>query len=387
MTALSIKENKAEAFAQRYQTALYRYLKQTSEAKSVPAAKLGREAVALGMKTLALATLHEQAILSKLIPDMSAVVRNHLLNRAGNFFAEVLVPVEATQHEAMQRAAKLLQLNEKLDQRTQKLFTTNKNLKKEIAKRKDVEKSLRESQRHSSKLLDQSRLLQKELQSLSHRILSSQEDERKRISRELHDLVAQTLTGINVHLATLKTEAALNAKGITKNIERTQKLVEKSVDVVHQFARQLRPALLDDLGLVPALHSFMKNFAKETGLRVNLTAFAEIEKMSDAKRTVLYRVALEALANVARHAHASLITVDIKKLEKSVSMKIKDDGQSFDVRTQIHNRKNKRMGLLGMRERVEMVGGTFSIESSPGVGTTITAQIPFQKVVKEYTQP
>ena len=412
MTTAAIRKKNATEFALRYREALCRHLEQTGKDKSTPAAKLdrdvaaanlyleqtskdkstpakelGRDAVALGLKTLALATLHEKAVMLQVISGMPVAERNRLLRRAGNFFAEVLVPIEATQHEAMQRAAKLLQLNEKLDQRTQTLFISNKNLKKEIAKRKVVENSLRVSRQRSNKLLDQSRLLQKELRNLSYRILSSQEDERKRISRELHDLVAQTLSGINVHLAALKAEAALNTKGITKNIERTQKLVEKSVDVVHLFARELRPALLDDLGLIPALHSFVKDFAKETGLRVNLTAFSGVEKMNDAKRTVLYRVALEALSNAARHAHASLITVDIKQVKKFVSMQIKDDGQAFDVKSLMHNGKNKRMGLLGMRERVEMVGGTFTIESSPGAGTSITAQIPFRNAVEEHTKP
>ncbi len=94
------------------------------------------------------------------------------------------------------------------------------------------------------------------------------------ISRELHDVIAQTLTGINVRLAALKKESTLNNKDLQRNIASTQRLVEKSVDIVHRFARELRPAVLDDLGLIPALHSFMKDFTKRTGVRVSLTAFA-----------------------------------------------------------------------------------------------------------------
>ncbi len=116
-------------------------------------------------------------------------------------------------------------------------------------------------------MLEQSDHLQEQLRRLSRQILSAQEDERKKISRELHDVIAQTLTGINVRLATLKKEAALNTKGLDRNIARTQRLVEKSVDIVHQFARELRPAVLDDLGLIPALHSFVKIFSKRTGIR------------------------------------------------------------------------------------------------------------------------
>ena len=163
--------------------------------------------------------------------------------------------------------------------------------------------------------------------------------------------------------------------------------MEKSVDKVHRFARELRPAVLDDLGLIPALHSFMKSFTEETGIRVSLTAFAKVEELSNAKRTVLYRVAQEALTNVARHAHAGRAAVHIKQLPNAVRMQIKDDGRSFDVERLLHSRKNKRMGLLGMRERVEMVGGKFTVESTPGNGTTIVAQIPFRNGATEHTAP
>src|SRR5208283_4275301 len=98
----------------------------------------------------------------------------------------------------------------------------------------------------------------------------------------------------NVRLAALKKEAALNTKGLDRNIARTQRLVEKSVNIVHQFARELRPAVLDDLGLIPALHSFMKSFTARTGVRARLTAYAAVEQVDPAKRTVLFRVAQEA---------------------------------------------------------------------------------------------
>ena len=102
--------------------------------------------------------------------------------------------------------------------------------------------------------------MQEQLRLLSRQLLSAQEEERKKISRELHDVIAQTLAGINVRLAALKKEAALNTKGLEHNITRTQRLVQHSVEIVHRFARELRPTVLDDLGLIPALHTFMKSF-------------------------------------------------------------------------------------------------------------------------------
>ena len=194
------------------------------------------------------------------------------------------------------------------------LGSANLKLRNEIIQRQAVEESLKNSRQHQAALLAQSHLLQEQLRNLSHQVLHAQEEERKRISRELHDVIAQTLTGINIRLATLKKEAGLNIKGFDRNITLTQKLVEKSVNIVHQFARELRPAVLDDLGLIPALHSFLKNFTARTGVRTHLTAFAGVEQLNTGKRTVLFRVAQEALTNVARHAHASRVEVNIQKL-------------------------------------------------------------------------
>ena len=265
------------------------------------------------------------------------------------------------------------------------LAASNRQLKKEIVRRQAVEEALRESEQHSSLLLEQSRHMQEQLRHLSRRILSAQEEERRRISRELHDEIAQVLTGINVRLATLKKEATANTKDLTRKIARTQRLVEKSVDIVHRFAGELRPAALDDLGLIPALHSYMKDFAKTDGHPVQLHELysRRMEQLDSAKRTVLYRVAQEALTNVARHAQASLVKVSIQKLRGVIRMEIKDNGKSFEVQGVLPAGRNKRLGLLGMRERVEMVGGRFTVESAPGKGTTIRAQIPFANGTRE----
>src|SRR6185436_10638169 len=143
-----------------------------------------------------------------------------------------------------------------------------------------------------------------------------------------------------------------------------------------RFARELRPTVLDDLGLIPALHTFMKTFREQTGIRVSLSAFAAVEQVHGDKRTVLYRVAQEALTNIARHARASRAEVKIQQMNGSICMKIKDDGKGFQTENHLHGKKQRRLGLLGMRERVEMIRGKFTIQSAPGKGTTIRALIP-----------
>jgi PAS domain S-box-containing protein len=260
--------------------------------------------------------------------------------------------------------------------RVEALAIANQDLNEEIHRRQVVEDELKRSEDHQRKLLDQARRMQEQMRLLTRRVLLVQEEERKKISRELHDDIAQTLVGINIHLEALSREAAVNPKGLKKKIARTQKLVEKSVNIVHRFARELRPTLLDDVGLIATLHSFMKEFTKQTNIRVHFTTYADVEQLNGAKITVIYRVVQSALNNVARHSEASRVMVSISKVSDVARMEIKDDGKSFNVARFLHRAKNKHLGLIGMRERVEMVGGKFSVESAPGQGTTIRAEIP-----------
>ncbi|MGD0057817.1 MAG: histidine kinase [Verrucomicrobiia bacterium] len=367
---------KLTRLSQRYAAALRTYLKQGSRASLQPARGLGRNIMALGLETLDLARVHEQALIAIVLPGDSPGTRDAIVRRAGKFFAETIIPNEKTHRTAREANAHFGQLNQTLRQRSADLAVSNRRLKREILRRRGVEESLRNSERHYSRLLEQSQRMQEQLRQLTRQLLLAQEEERKKISRELHDEIAQTLTGINVRLAALKTSATHNTKGLQNKISSAQRMVEKSVDIVHRFARELRPTVLDDLGLIPALHSYVKTFSRQTGVHVRLTIFAGVEKLDNARRTTLYRVAQEALTNVARHAQASVVDVSIEKLSNRICMKIKNDGKSFQVDRALQAGKNKRLGLLGMRERVEMVGGSFAVESAPGKGTTICAQIP-----------
>jgi signal transduction histidine kinase len=366
--------------SRRYQAALRAHLKQGRHASLDPACGLGAQALAAGLQTLDLAKLHEQILVTQVLPGSPAGRRSALIKQAGIFFAAAITPIEKTHRSARDAAVQLKKFIETLSQRTVELAASNLELSLEIAQRKVAEYALKKSELHYSQLLKRSDHLQDQLRRLSRQILSAQEDERRRISRELHDVIAQTLTGINIRLATLKKEASVNTKGLDRNIARTQRLVEKSVNIVHQFARELRPAVLDDLGLIPALHSFVKLFSKRTNIHVHLKAFAEVEQLNSNQRTILYRVAQEALNNVSRHAQASRVEVSILKLPDCVCMKIKDDGKSFDMERVLKAKGRKRLGLLGMRERVEMVGGTFCVQSAPGKGTIIVVEIPFGRV-------
>jgi signal transduction histidine kinase len=367
----------------RYQTALRSHLKLGRQASLLPARGLGGKALAAGLETLDLAKLHEQILVAEILPGCPARKRAALIKQAGIFFAVAITPIEKTHRNAREAAVQLKKIIEALSQRTVELAASNLELSLEIAQRKAAEAALKKSERHYAELLKQSHSLQEQLRRLSRQTLSAQEEERKRISRELHDVIAQTLTGINIRLATLKKEAAVSTNGLDQNITRTQRLVEKSVNIVHEFARELRPAVLDDLGLIPALHSFVKLFSKRTRIHVDLKVCASVEQLDNNLRTTFYRVAQEALNNVSRHAHATRVEVTVQTEANGICMKISDNGKSFEVERVLNARGRKRLGLLGMRERVEMVGGHFAIESVPGRGTTVTAVIPVAKIVRE----
>lgn len=369
-------------FPQCYQDRLRAYLEQGRHARMESALGLGDLARAAGLPTLELAKLHERTLVLDLLPACPARKRAALIKRAGMFFAAAIAPEPKAAPDARE-ALRLKTIIGTLSGHTVELAAANQQLSVEIRHREEAEAALKTSEHHLRTSLANSDLLKEELRELSRQMLSAQEEERKKISRELHDVIAQSLMGINVRLATLKREAGLSTRELDRHITLTQKLVTRSSNIVHRFALELRPTVLDDLGLIPALHSFMKHFTKRTGVRTHLTTFAGVEKLQTTHRTVLYRVAQEALTNVARHARASRVDVSIRRDGKCVRLEVKDDGRSFPVQTVLQTRGSKRLGLLGMRERVEMVGGSFAVESSAGNGTAVIARIPVSKATEK----
>ena len=276
--------------------------------------------------------------------------------------------IEKALHGAQaQLSLHALELEALVAERTSELASANTRLEASVD-------SIGKSKDEYRALFLESQFQQKKLSQLTRKIITAQEDERKQISRELHDEVVQTLVGLNIELSVL-------CKGVTPTLKRkiahAQRLVGKSVDEIHQFARELRPTMLDDIGLIPALHGFAEGIGKRKGIRIEITASGGVEALEDAGRIVLFRVAQEALTNVARHAHASLVKISLSEIPGAIRMEIVDNGKSFHVEKTVSRKNPKRLGLVGMRERVETVGGTLTIGSERGKGTTVRAVIPF----------
>jgi signal transduction histidine kinase len=252
-------------------------------------------------------------------------------------------------------------------------------LRREVVRRKTVQAALDKSERHHAVLDEQSRRMDERLRHLSRRLLNAQEEERLRISRDLHDAIGQTLVGINVGLATLQQEAMSDSDELAEGIAMTQALVARSMKSVHEFARELRPTVLDDLGLVPALRAHSLAFGDRTGVEVRFAGAPDAARLAPESRIALFRVAQEALTNVARHAHAKTVSVVLRRLPTALRLEVRDDGKSFDVERVGRSRKNRHLGLLGMQERMDMVGGKFSVASANGKGTTVRADVPLAK--------
>lgn len=216
-----------------------------------------------------------------------------------------------------------------------------------------------------------------ELKELSARLVVAQEDERKAISRELHDEVGQTLSAMLVGLGNLAADLppAVAAQA-ARHLASIRSLAEASVRSVRNITLLLRPSMLDDLGLLPALQWQARELSKRSGLVVDVAADGVPEDLSDQYKTSIYRVVQEALHNCEQHAHAKHLRVTVRRQEDSLVLSIQDDGRGFQPETE------RGMGLLGIEERINNLGGTLTIDSELGNGTLIMARLPFPEPVQ-----
>ncbi len=203
-------------------------------------------------------------------------------------------------------------------------------------------------------------------------VITAQEDERKRIARELHDSTSQSLTSLLVGLRNL--EAAPDLASVHTHIESIRDVVNHTLDEVHTLAWQLRPSVLDDLGLVAALRRYVDDYQERYAVQVDFITRGIGERLPVAVETSLYRMVQEGLTNIARHSGANNASVLIEQRTKGIRAIIEDNGSGFHLDQQISDRK--RLGLQGIRERAELLGGTLTIESEPGQGTSLFIEIP-----------
>lgn len=229
---------KCSRLSEQYLAALRKYLKPGSKTSLPPAAGLGRQAVAAGLETLDLARIHTQALTALIPPGGSSMSKEGMFKRARAFFAEAIVPIEKTHRAARKTDAHLNQLDRTLRRRTVESSDSTRHLQRGIVQRRASELALEKSGQHHAKLLEESRRLQKHLRHLTCEIVSAQEDDRRKLSHDLHDEIAQILLGINIRLLALKKAARTNTGSLNKEIASTQRLVKQSVGIINQFAHE-----------------------------------------------------------------------------------------------------------------------------------------------------
>lgn len=226
------------AWSRHYRTALRRYLRSGTSANPPSALRLGRRAATLGIETLDVVRIHEQAVATLTSPDGASGNLPKKMDRANAFFAEAIVPIEKTHRAAMKADVREKRATRALRLRTQEALTSRRQLKRGVVRRQAAEAALQKSGKRRDKLLTEARCLQKRLRHLTREILEAQEDERRKTSCQLHDEVAQALLAINLRMLTLKMAAKVNTRNLKKEIAETQRLVKASTQTIRGFSHE-----------------------------------------------------------------------------------------------------------------------------------------------------
>ncbi|MEY4526529.1 MAG: hypothetical protein RL768_248, partial [Nitrospirota bacterium] len=263
--------------------------------------------------------------------------------------------------DALQRAHD--DLEERVQQRTRELATVNNALVTEIAERIETEHSLRNSEavlQANQRELQQSR---EDLRALAGQLLTAQEEDRRRISRDLHDDINQRLAMLSMDLRQAEKDKFSDSQSLRSTIRVVSHQLTAISDDVRQMAYRFHPSILDDLGLVKAIRRQIDDFAARTGSKVSYVHRDPTTALPDELAISLYRIVQESLSNIARHAHASHVEIELICEDDLVSLSVHDDGTGFD-QTQL-SKTGAHLGLLSMRERVRLAKGRFEIDSTP----------------------
>jgi signal transduction histidine kinase len=216
------------------------------------------------------------------------------------------------------------------------------------------------------------------IQRLARRVVTAQEEERHRVSRELHDEAGQALTALKISLQLILAELPPEASAAAADLAKAVALVDTTRERIRALARGLRPPTLDAVGLNLGLEDACRSFAEHTGLDISYAGDPAVEGLPDAVSVCLYRLLQEALTNAARHAEASGVAVRLRRTAEAVTLSVADDGRGFDPGAT--GGRATGLGLKGMSERLDLLGGTLEVRSAPGRGTRVEAWLPLGEV-------
>jgi two-component system sensor histidine kinase UhpB len=214
----------------------------------------------------------------------------------------------------------------------------------------------------------------RQIQEMSAQVLRAQEEERRRIARELHDETSQALNALllSIEMAEQSLCEDRFEGQCAGRLQASKQLTEQTLDAIHKLAFDLRPTMLDDLGLVPSVRWYAKRQSETYGMQILVEAEGLEERLPDQTEIALFRVVQEALTNVAKHANASMARVRLRRRNGNIELRVQDNGKGFEP----GEVPNDRLGLFGIQERVALLGGCFDLESRRGRGTTLTVRVP-----------
>ncbi len=232
--------------------------------------------------------------------------------------------------------------------------------------------------RQSARDLETSR----DLQRLSNKLITAQEEERRSIARELHDEIGQALTAIKVEVAVAQRTIQASG-GPAEVLDDARSIVDGALQSARDLSHLLHPAMLDDLGLTAAVDWYLRGFSKRHGIRTELLQDGMEERFAPEIETAAYRIIQEALTNVAKHASATSCRIYLQRLPTTILVTIEDDGRGFDVSNPPAANGRRGLGLIGVRERATQLGGTLRLESATAKGTRVTVELPAQPRVEQ----
>jgi signal transduction histidine kinase len=216
-----------------------------------------------------------------------------------------------------------------------------------------------------------------QLQAVSRRLVDAQESERRQFSRELHDRVGQNLTALSINLDILKTQVSeKGGDALLTRLDDASTLLESTAGAIENVMSELRPPMLDDYGLLPALQWYANDFSDRTGIEVKVHGDEHMERLPQASEIGLFRIAQEALNNVAKHAHAEHVDISLEHSGDEFTMSVADDGRGLDSAAANAPRRRAGLGMMTMRERTQAIDGRFEVAGAPGGGTQVVVRIP-----------